>query len=514
MRISGNPLPLPYPESYSPTSAGVASASGMEEVRERADSLPNEQPDPGLPGRHHDGGCSGVLAQRRFERSPASDEEVGRRTGRGGHVGHVGRLPSREHKNRDLGGIHPRATEYLLRQLTNAAVWFVVVGATAGSVLASCDRGTPTPDTSGNAQSLIVEATSPVAEEADVPVDRVIRVRFNRLLRPETAVRQSIRVTGGSLDADGGSVAGNAFLTPTYDPVERVVSFALPGGATWEPGVRYTVTLFRPSDRPDDGFGFRAWDTGELPESVTFSFTTASDGRVDTPKYPAVNSGFCAICVDQKIVKGAKDAMATCAIPGCHSSANDARGASGLLLDTRASFENTAIGHVAHQTVTTPSSTEAQTNSYRFGHSMPIIDPGSPGNSYLMIKLLMNDKNFTSISCDASGTSAETCAPNLKGAASPFVAPNNGADISHMRESFLMGEGMPLGFGLMWVDVQTISAWISAGAPLVDDGACPDLSACVPAATGGTGGTGGVGGSAGSGASGGTSNGGAGAGGT
>lgn len=290
---------------------------------------------------------------------------------------------------------------------------------------------------------------------------------------PSTAVRQSVRVTGGSVDADGGVIGGTEFFEPEYDALERVVTYRLAGGQKWQPGVRYTVTLWKPSDRPADGYGFRAWDGGELSKSIEFSFITATDNRVDVATGPSPNDSYCGKCVNFTQVAGAKDILRrSCGYGSCHSESTQYGAAVDLDLSSNSAIARTAISHVAHETVSGPSSVEAVENPPVFGKNMPLIDPGNPGNSYILWKMILNGKTYKSVTCDTARTPATTCQP-VDGVAAP-----NQADLERMQGAFLMGEAMPLGFPVGWSDIQTVQAWITAGAPIQDDSTCEDLSQC------------------------------------
>ncbi|MFO0660814.1 MAG: Ig-like domain-containing protein [Polyangiaceae bacterium] len=361
-----------------------------------------------------------------------------------------------------------------------------VAVAAALSALAACDRGDPKVDTTGAALSLSVTATSPKAGETDVPTDRPLRIRFDRHVLPSTAVRQSVRVTGGAIDADGGALAGIEFFEPEYDAIERVVTYRLAGGQKWLPGVRYTVTLWKPSERPQDGYGFRAWDGGELNEHLEFSFITATHNRVDTALGPSPNADYCGKCVDNTAILGAKEVFQrNCGYGTCHFTTPQYGAAVNLDLSTSSTISKTAIGRLAHETLSAPSSTEAPENPAIFGKNMPLIDPGNPGNSYVLWKMILSAKTYQNVSCDGGKTPATTCEP-VDGVASPSAE-----DLVRMQNSFLMGEAMPLGFAVGWSDIQTMQAWIAAGAPIVDDSTCPDLTKCKASADAGVDGDGG-----------------------
>lgn len=350
------------------------------------------------------------------------------------------------------------------------SAWLVVAAALALSATPSCDRGDPTPSKI-DSPPLAVEATYPALGATDVPVDAPIRVRFNRFLRPDTAVRQSIRVTGGTIDkATGAAIAGEAFLEPTYDVVERVVTWRLPAGSAWAPGVLYTVTIWAARDR--EGFGVRAWDGQDLPSSVIIQFTPSATATL--PTEVPVNGDFCGTCnlETEVFTPGVGDIVrSSCGFTGCHRSEGsvDTAARAGLDFSTPARIASSALRAPAHNTFSGTSSTDAPTNPYVFGVNMPIIDPGNPGNSMMLFKTLIRPDSYTRSSrSQVAATAALPVGGELR--------PADG-EIARLRDGFVRGDLMPPANQTLGIDeVRMIQAWISAGAPLRDD--CPKENAC------------------------------------
>lgn len=367
-----------------------------------------------------------------------------------------------------------------------------------GAAFAACDKGDPQVDVGRQGPSLGVVATSPdvLGNDGAVPIDAPIRIRFSRFLRPDTAVRQSVRVTGGTLDPDGGaSIAGDAFLEPTYDVVERVVTYTLQG--TWAPGVRYTVTLWSPDDplRAEDGRGFRAFDGAALKKSITFAFTAGTAATMNPVTPPPVMAA-CAQCIKGTFVPGAATFLAvSCGGIGCH---NAPEPAVGLDLSSVAAIRRTAVGHVAHQTLTgptTPSSISPQATSALFGVGMPLIDPGQPGSSYFLYKMLFTDPDAPA---DSVATLADWNQVGIDGGAPKGHPPlslkesvggdTQPSDAENQRlRSFVQGTHMPLK-AFSASDAKAVAAWIASGAPLADT--CTDnngvewtATACAAATT-------------------------------
>lgn len=86
----------------------------------------------------------------------------------------------------------------------------------------------------------------------------------------------------------------------------------------------------------------------------------------------------------------------TCAFGQCHASdlGDPEAIAMGLDLKTAVAIRETAIGETAHQTQMGEESLVGDDNPLRFGRAMPLIDPGNPGNSYLLYKVVANDLTF------------------------------------------------------------------------------------------------------------------------
>jgi uncharacterized membrane protein YgcG len=341
-----------------------------------------------------------------------------------------------------------------------------------------------------------IVATNPTPEQKDVGVDTAIWVRFDRFLDPTTVIRQSVRITGGTIGVDGSTPAGTEFASPFYDVIERVAVYRLGG---LQPGVRYTVTIWSPDD--NQGTGFRAFDGAPLAATTTFSFTTSTNPTTSAnePTQPVVN--FCSQCTNNHVVRGGGQILLQgCAFGTCHGTDTEGGPPNNLDLSTFEAFQRTAIGHVAHQTLSGPTSTP-EVLATRFGASMPLIDRNQPGNSYLLYKILI--------------------APTLWPAAGAIPAageyPNQpvGGDIkpsddelARLQESFVMGGTMPLGIDSFKIDqARAIQAWIASGAPAPATTSCASVSKCgktAAAGAGGASGSGGSGGEAGQGGAGGT----------
>jgi hypothetical protein len=315
-------------------------------------------------------------------------------------------------------------------------------------------------------------------------------VKFDRFLLPSSAIRQSV-----CLQADLGKevltledCTDPVFLEPTYNPVRREVIFRQPPER--EPlarGTTYVLTVLKPAD--DDAItGFRAFDRAPLAENVRIQLSTVSeDPPQAVAERPPSADLFCKRepqCVStcagddecsQCSLIGAARYLVSCAFgAACHSDGADEQGgrgpAAGLNLsmgndnDTIDFIQATAVARVAHQTQMGEHADEPDKAPLRFGRAMPIIDPQSPGNSYLLYKMLVG--------------------PN---AVDPTVTPEETTrlveELDRLRASVIVGMPMPpplLGasFKLFSADeddpalithvdgMDILTAWIAQGARL------------------------------------------------
>src|SRR5262249_32065299 len=92
--------------------------------------------------------------------------------------------------------------------------------------------------------------------------------------------------------------------------------------------------------------------------------------------------------------------------------------------------------HVAHQLQTGEAANEPDKSPLRFGHAMPVIEPGNPGNSYLLYKLLISPHAQT------------------------------GSEVHPLREGLVVGMWMPPRTIAPTppTDVENVSTWIAQGA--------------------------------------------------
>lgn len=328
-------------------------------------------------------------------------------------------------------------------------------------MLAACDQGArDLAPSRGPALHLVASYPSdgegldcdPSSSGCGVPVDAPIELRFDRYLDPSTAIRQAVLVYSGSQ-------SNAVFLEPEYDMVERVVRYRHFSGLTFQPGVLYTVELYVPSaDHPD---GFRAFDGAPIAEGgapLGFSFRTSEQSPASPPPPETVPS--CGDMLD--IFSRTTSSGAMCSGSGCH---RPPAAPMGLDLSSGEGLAATVIGHVAHETATGPRPDVPLEDPPRVGVQMPVVDPGRPGNSYLMYKLIRNTDNF---SAPAGPCVSDYQVALPKGR----CLPPSGTENTRLREWFVTGQPMPLPRTanahphLEQADLRAIQTWIAAGAHL------------------------------------------------
>jgi len=311
-------------------------------------------------------------------------------------------------------------------------------------------------------------------------VDDGIRIAFDRFLNPSTVNRQGI----GLRDLNG-----NAPDSPIidYDPITRVVTISNPNpGLTWlVPGQQYEV-LFPIATAEAGSFGLRAIDGAPVDPStqtIGFSVTAVSDRYVGTHLEGPTGPPVIHFCSDVMPIFAATNLSATkegaCGSAACHGiPENKLYTASGLVLDTSDGIRNTAIGVPAEETTTGALSTPLAPQAV-FSVGMPIIDPGNPGNSYLLYKLLKADNGAP----DASGATVPytACVPTTPpfdyGPGPGFASPDEAARLAEL----IPGRRMPWGDTtaqhgpappLTIDEMERIRLWILEGAQVDDCTTC------------------------------------------
>ncbi len=332
------------------------------------------------------------------------------------------------------------------------------------AALAACDRDFPNP---AAGPALRILASDPEPQQAHVPRQKALRFRVSRLVRSTSVIRQSILVTPGTTDAETGAIpAGVVFFEPRWDPYDRVVTFELSPGDRWIPSTLYSVTLLLPND-PSSIPGLRALDGTPLEAPVSFEFMSGesvSDPQLDVDDtWPAVD--FCQGAPDRGLPAVRDVFRSSCAAAGCHGWSAGAGPMMGLDLATSDGILSTAIRVTARQTLRGPGGGAPDPNPPTFGDSMPRIDPGNPGNSYVFYKLLINAGSYPD---DLQGTPA--AGPWLGDLPADATVPLD--EIERMRELIVQGSPMPTQGSLRPDAMRAVMTWIAQGAELKD---CPPV---------------------------------------
>ncbi|MBN1609368.1 MAG: hypothetical protein JW940_22245 [Polyangiaceae bacterium] len=294
---------------------------------------------------------------------------------------------------------------------------------------------------------------APEAPACGFPLDAPFVFRFNRHLDPSTAVRQSLDVYAGTPDH-------GEFLTPSYDVIERAVSYSHIGTNLW-PGAVYTVEVF--GAQRDGEPGFRAYDGTPLAPAdlpLEYSFRARAE-----PGPPAQGS----IPADCRTALGIL--TSSCGVADCHASCSGStcrrQPRMGLRLDSIEGLSDTAIDQLARETTRGQSATSPLQGAARFGVQMPIVDPARPDNSYLMYKLLVGRENYRA-------NDGMACASRFFGdlPRSDCLAPSDD-ERERLRQWLVRGDPMPpAGYTLRGdspIDaVRALQAWIQSGANTSD----------------------------------------------
>ncbi|MFO0677327.1 MAG: hypothetical protein U0169_12400 [Polyangiaceae bacterium] len=318
-----------------------------------------------------------------------------------------------------------------------------------------------------------------VGSDRPLPADGTIELAFDRLLLPSSVTRQSVQLRDSS---------GNPFNpVVSYDPVARIVALSNPnpaGGAWLNVGQSYSLTLPAPRDTEDSdagtGDGVRAIDRAPLDAVYKIGFSVVAGTGTTRPE-----SKFC------------RDVLPVfqerCASSSCHAAPKTvtvsprfpdglSKPAAGLLLETSVGVVATAVGRTAQGANTGPSASTPRESGRVFGIDMPLVDPGNPGNSWLLYKLLLTPRPATPL--------PESVRPKCNGdtgtkpvsAAAPDTG-DMGADERKRLGDVVSGQPMPYpsyaSSGALVYDsalsneeLQRIRLWIAQGARVEECGAC------------------------------------------
>jgi len=343
-----------------------------------------------------------------------------------------------------------------------------------------------------------------------LPVNGRIELSFDRLLLPLSTVRQTFVL----LDALGNVV--DPVPTVAYDPVAIVVTVT-PAAGSLEVGQPYKLVITTPSNAADVN-GLRTIDGAYLSADSpsTLGFMAADPLAAPVTTTPVID-----YCRDiAPVISNANGALERC--PGCHGAPDSF---DGLLLDTPAHIEATALGQVAGTPCSSPCAAIGSNSGPTvlsqppllfFAEDVPIIDPGpgpsgftafvdggppiasgNPGHSWLLYKVLMAppaacepNPGLGYPSCDGGAPVTDAGPVSVFGvpasisslyevtcsdAGAPCPQPLSDAERARLA-SLIPGREMPFPNGnatltdqslaLTVPELELLSLWIAQGAPM------------------------------------------------
>jgi hypothetical protein len=289
-------------------------------------------------------------------------------------------------------------------------------------------------------------------------------VRFDRLLDPITATRQSICVQPLLTNVVGPSdCLQGVFSVPSYDPVKREVAYHLTSG-NLPPTPRYKLTLYSAGQLGNGGVF--SYDGVELAQTYTVEFDVLPPGAVLAPLDTGpVGDHYCTARPGCRPAPGAPCPRSVsvilngCALGGCHGSSPSPDAGSpdmpseDLSLGDLGGLLHTALDQPAHETQTGEMSGIVPSDPLRFGQDMAVLSTtAGPGYSYLVYKLLANRLIPLQVPWpDGSLTVDPT-------------------QVAILRDDFVVGMPMPPdtapGALLLPGEIEWLSEWILLGAPL------------------------------------------------
>jgi hypothetical protein len=319
---------------------------------------------------------------------------------------------------------------------------------------------------SSDGSSLVFSPVDVAGGTTQVLSTTSFKLQFDRLLLPASATRQAVCLESVLTNVvNSNACAAGVFLSPSYDPVRREVTYRqMPGNPRMIPGERYQLSVFTAIADTDNGI--RSFDGVPLEEPASIEVGVLDDPQGMVPPYEPLPSGdhFCTspdpTCTDASTcARSVSLVLKGCSYSPCHRG-NPDTAAEALELGSPATLLATAIGHTAHETETGEAAADPQPTSLRFGRAMPILEPKVPGDSYLIYKLLARHGLPLTLPFppDPSGD--------------PTVDP---PEVVRLRSFLVVGMPMPpsdvvAGVPLRAGEPEWLSAWLLQGAPLP---ACP-----------------------------------------
>jgi hypothetical protein len=265
-----------------------------------------------------------------------------------------------------------------------------------------------------------------------------------------------------------------------YDPIARTVTLAPPQQPWLTEGQPYKILLGIPEGDSDTG-GIRAIDRATLFAAQKRDFAFFVGPKRNVPIEPTVS-----FCRDVLPIFAAK-----CTIPTCHGGSGD-RAAASLLLETSAGVGATALNRVAQGSNRGPRAGQVTTSERKFGIDMPIIDPGSPGNSWLLYKIDLARLPVPPPTTDRYACTNGLLEPEVTFAFAPLVpnAQRTADDVERsILSNYILGREMPFpvaspgGYGdlpLTFDEREKVRLWIQGlpkGSSVPECGGCGLLPA-------------------------------------
>lgn len=312
-----------------------------------------------------------------------------------------------------------------------------------------------------------------VGNDKKLPNDGAIQIAFDRYLLPSTVNRQSFLLT----DASGAQLATDEATVPQYDPIARTVTLRPPKVPWLKEGATYRLKLGIPEGDADQG-GVRAIDRAKLFKDQPLEFVFIVGPPSGQPIEPTVS-----FCRDVLPIFYAK-----CNVPTCHGSGPNP--AASLILDTSAGVSATALNRVAQGANTGSLSGGGKDPGKFFGVDMPLIDPESPGNSWLLYKIelarppTVDAGEKPNFACTAGARE-----PKVTFSFNPLVPQARAADDVErsILDDYVLGREMPFpvvqvgGYSdqaLTFEEREIVRLWIQSlrkGAAIPDCGGCGTL---------------------------------------
>ena len=321
-----------------------------------------------------------------------------------------------------------------------------------------------------------------VSPQTPLPQDGVVQIAFDRYLSPLSVNRQSV----GLRDLFGG--APNSPIVQ-YDPVTRVVTMSNPNpGQPWlEVGHSYEI-VFPIATSDPASFGIRAIDNAPMDPAtgpLGFAIAPPTGNPPASPKIDFCNDVFPLFAARYQD-PNLGNVGGRCTNIACHGTGSGSAtyaAATGLVLNSAEGIRHTALGVQAAETTTGALSTPLAPQLV-FPAGMPIIDPGNPGDSYLLYKLLLPDEDGSLPDAGGASTSytpscGSVTAPFDYGPGASFASPDEAARLA----AHVPGRRMPWGdFDAGAIDthatpltldeIERIRLWITQGAQVDDCSAC------------------------------------------